>query len=210
MSLQLAARPGCTLVCGVSGSGKTTFALRWLAARKDLTCRFLFQEPKRDLSERLKLPDAETAEELECAVEDGWVIFHPGIMFSGDWPAALAWFSEWSYAKAASLPGRKILMVDEVWKYCSPHAIPRGLSKWIQDGRSFGCETVFATQTPNKLHASITNEATELVAFRLQGKPALDCVTALGVDREEVASLPPGSFVARNCETGAERRARLW
>ena len=208
--LQLAARPGCTVVAGVSGSGKTTFALRYLVARPDFTVRFLFQEPKRDFTERLKLPDAETQGELDMAVEDGFCIFHPGTMFAGDWNAALEWFTEWSYGVASQLPGRKILMVDEMWKHCSPHKVPRGILRWVNDGRSYGCETLFASTQPNKLNETLLNGATELVCFRLQGKNALASVEGLGMDEAELSALPPGAFAARNCETGGELRGRLW
>ena len=208
--LQLAARPGCTVVAGVSGSGKTTFALRYLVARPDFTARFLFQEPKRDFTERLKLPDAETLGELEMSLDDGFTIFHPGTMFAGDWKRALEWFTEWSYAIAAQMPGRKVLLVDEMWKYCSPNSIPTGLMKWVNDGRSYGCETVICTTQPNRVNETLLNGATEAVCFRLQGRNALASVEALGMDPEELANLSPGRFVARNCETGAELAGRLW
>jgi hypothetical protein len=208
--LQLAARPGCTVVAGVSGSGKTTFALRYLVARRDFTCRFLFQEPKRDFTQRLQLPDAETPEELALAVEDGFVIYHPAAMWQGDWNAGLEWFADWSYAQAAQMPGRKILLVDEMWKYCSPHKVPRGIMRWVNDGRSFGCETLFASTQPNKLNETLLNGATEIVSFSLRGRNALASVEGLGLDGDEVATLAPGAFVARNCETGGELRGRLW
>jgi hypothetical protein len=35
-------------------------------------------------------------------------------------------------------------------------------------------------------------------------------VEGLGLDGDEVATLAPGAFVARNCETGGELRGRLW
>lgn len=208
--LQLAARPGCLVTAGVSGSGKTTFDLRYLVARRDFTCRFLFQEPKRDFTERLGLPDAETPEELECAIEDGWVIFHPARMFPGDWPAALEWFSKWSYDKAATMPGRKVLKIDELWRYSSPQRLPMGVRQWINDGRSFGCETVFATSELNRLPETITNGATEIVSFLLRGRNSLQRAEDLGLDAETVRALPPGAFVARNQETGGELRGRLW
>ena len=208
--LQLASRPGCTIVAGVSGSGKTTFALRYLVARQDFTCRFLFQEPKRDFTERLKIPDAENEGELACAVEDGFVIFHPAQMFQGDWALGLEWFAQWSYQLAAQMPGRKILLVDEMWKYCSPQKVPRGVMQWVNDGRSYGCETLFASTQPNKLNETLLNGATEIVCFRLQGRNALASVEGLGLDAAEVSGLAPGSFVARNCETGGETRGRVF
>jgi len=211
VSLQLDAKPGCTLVLGESGSGKTSFALKYLVARADFTCRFLFCEPKRDFRERLLISDCETEADCEMAVEDGFVVYYPGTMFPGDWKAGLEWFSEWSYRIASGLPGRKVLMVDEAWKHITPYALPRGVALWTQDGRSFGCETIFCATRPNKLNEALINEATEAVSFRLQGDNALQTVRKeLGLDSDEVANLPLGSFVAVNCETGSELRGRLW
>ena len=65
-------------------------------------------------------------------------------------------------------------------------------------------------ELPNKLNEAITNEATELVCFRLRGRNALACVEELGVDPDEARELPPGAFVGLNCETGGELRGRLW
>lgn len=207
--LQINAEPGCTAVYGMSGTGKTVFACRWLAGRKDLACRFVFQEPKRDIIERWGLSDAGNEADLLCAVEDGFCIFWPGEMFAGDWNTALDWFCGWSYQIAATLPGRKILMVDEVWKYVSPHSIPKSLNLWIQDGRSFGCETLFATQQPNRINESIVGAATETVCFRLKGRNALKTVSDLGFDPDEIRHLPDGHFVAMG-ETGGELRGKLW
>ncbi len=207
--LQLDAKPGCTLAMGKSGSGKTTFALRYLVAG-DFTCRFLFESPKCDMHIKLGLDCAETLPELEMAIEDGFVIFNSSIMFPGDRVTAYDWFCRWSYDRAAQMPGRKILLTDEAWRACSPHSIPQALAEWVQDGRSFGMETMFATQRPNKLNGAILNEATELVCFRLQEHNALVTVSDLGAPTDEVSRLAPGMFVALNCETDSELRGRLW
>ena len=207
--LQIDAEPGCTAVYGMSGTGKTVFSCRWLVARRDLTCRFIFQEPKRDIVQRFGLTDASNEDELACAVEDGFCIYWPGEMFPGNWKGAMDWFCAWSYRQAAQLPGRKLLMIDEVWKYCSPNSIPHSLNLWIQDGRSFGCETLFATQQPNRINEAIVGAATETVCFRLKGRNALKTVDGLGFDPDEVAQLPKGHFVSMG-ETGEERRGRLW
>jgi hypothetical protein len=204
------ADPGCIVVPGKSGSGKTTFALRYLVAERDIACRFIFEGPKLDMSERMGLVCATSEAELEGAIDDGFCIFDSSQMFPGDRVAGAEWFFRWSYQRASEMPGRKLLLVDEVWKYCSPHAIPRPLSEWIQDGRKLGMETMFCTQTPNKLHDSIMNEATELVCFRLQGDKALEKIEGYGVEPDEVRNLPRGAFVALNLETGGELRGRLW
>lgn len=162
------------------------------------------------MSERTGLVCAETEEELEMAIEDGFCLFDSSRMFPGDRMAGAQWFFNWSYNAASNLPGRKLLVVDEVWKYCSPHSIPVSLGQWILDGRKLGCETMFATQQPNKLNETILNESTELVCFRLQGSNALAKIAEHGIEPEEVKNLQRGAFVALNCETGGELRGRLW
>lgn len=102
------------------------------------------------------------------------------------------------------------MLVDEVWKYCSPTAIPQELANCIQTGRIRNLEMMFATQRPNRLNETITNEVTELVCFRLQGVNALKRVADLGAPLEEVVALAPGAFVAVNVDTGGELRGRVF
>lgn len=210
MSLDFSARRACTLVCGVSGSGKTTFALRYLVNARDLAVRFVW-DADGQISTRLGVPAAQTAEELSLALEEGWVVFNPDVLFPGRHAEGFAWFAAWSYAAAERTPGRKLFLVDEVWRYCSNLSIPQSLAECIQTGRVRGLDCMFATQRPNKLNESITNETTELVAFRLQGKNALGLVSDLGGDAGAVAALPPGSFLAWNVEMrGAPLSGRVF
>jgi len=139
--LQLQNRRSVTLICGVSGSGKSTFALRYLVNVQDVACRFLF-DPDGEVSSRLRLPPAATAAELEADLDSGWVVFDPHAMFPGDLASAFRFFCEWSYTVAGRGQGRKILLVDEVWKYCSPLNIPQELALCIQTGRKRGLELV--------------------------------------------------------------------
>lgn len=185
------------------------FALKYLVADANFTCRFLF-DLEGEFSNRLQLSAAETLEELNFAVEDGFVIFDPHTLFPGNLSGAFEWFCEWVFATASRLPGRKIFLTDEAWKYCSPRKIPFALSNCIQTGRKRGLEMFFATQRPNKLNEAILNETTELVCFRLQGNNGLDCLADLGVSAEEIANLPLGAFVSRNVRSGAEIRGKVF
>jgi DNA helicase HerA-like ATPase len=207
--LQLDAESEVILCAGSSGSGKSTFALRLLVADRDLTCRFIF-DPEGEFSKRLQLPAVENLEEWLGALDDGFVIFDPHTMFPGKMVEAFNWFCFQLFQCASFLPGRKIGYTSEAWKYCSPHSIPENLANCIQTGRKRGLSMLFDTQRPNRLNESITNEVTELVAFRLQGKRALERVEELGADPSEVASLAPGQFVAVNCKRGGELRGALW
>jgi hypothetical protein len=210
MPLQYDAKITCTLVTGKSGSGKTTFALRYLVSERNFTTRFIF-DYRGEFSARLKLPPAETVEELPCAAEEGFCIFAPGTMFPGRLPEAFAFFCKWAFDYSFHLPGRKLLLIDEVWKYCSPHKIPTELAEVIQEGRKHGLETMFMTQRPHMVNGVITNEVTELVCFKLAEPAALERIEFFGVDIAEIQALPKGTFVAVNVDDdGAELRGALW
>jgi DNA helicase HerA-like ATPase len=203
------ARRACTLLAGQSGSGKTTFALRYLVRARDLVARFIFDPQDAQYQSRLGLPAAESVGECEASLADGWTVFDPNALFPGRHSDAFAWFCAWAFEAAARGPGRKVLLVDEVWRYCSPNAIPPALATVIQTGRVRGLDVMFATQRPNRLNEAITNEVSELVCFRTQGFNALRVLTDLGAP-QEVDSLPPGQFVALNCQTGGQLRGRVF
>lgn len=80
--MDFGARRACTLVAGVSGSGKTTFCLRYLVHDRSLGLRLVW-DADGQLASRLGLPAATTAQELSMAVEDGWVVYDPNVMFPG-------------------------------------------------------------------------------------------------------------------------------
>lgn len=197
-----------TLVVGQSGSGKTTFCLRYLVNQPDLVARFLWDSDGQ-LSDRLGIPAAETEEELELSLADGWSIYDPTTGFPGRLAEAFEWWCGWLYQAAARGPGPKVILVDEVWRYCSPHSIPATLAEIVQAGRVRGISSMFATQRPNRINEAITNEATELVCFRLQGARALKTVEELG-GPPGVESLPPGSWVSRDLRLGGQLQGRLW
>lgn len=209
MSLQLDARRACTLLTGKSGSGKSTFALRYLLNAPSLAARFLF-DPEGEFAQRLRISAASEARDLEADLGTGWVIFDPHTMFPGDTAAAFRFFCDWTFTVCSRGGGRKVLLVDEVWKYCSPQSLPAELALCIQTGRKRGLDCMFATQRPNRLNGSLLGEATEAVSFRLQEESALATVANLGLSASEVSALPPGSFRAVNCDTGGTLAGKVF
>ena len=200
--------PCSTLLCGMTGSGKTTFALRYLL-NVPAACRFVFDDLGQ-VAARLRVSQAATAAELEAALATRWVVFNPHRMFPGDAAAAFRYFCHWSFEASRRGPGKKVFLADEVWRWCSPQAIPRELAALSQMGRAENLELVVATQLPHKIHASITGQSTEWVCFRLQESLALAKVRELGADPAAVEGLPPGSFAAWNRMSGARLDGRLF
>jgi hypothetical protein len=180
----------------MTGSGKTGFAMRYMA-NSNCACRFVFDD-QGQVSARWKLPHASTATELESALESRWVVYNPHRMFPGDVAAAFRFFCHWVFEVSKRGPGKKIVLLDEVWQWCSPHAIPRELATIAQMGRVENLELLTATQLPHKLHASLTGQSTELVCFRLDEPLALARIQELGLSAAEIANLPLGKFIAIN------------
>lgn len=205
-----------TIVAGVSSSGKSTFALRYLVNAK-LTARFLFDpdagefNPRLgEFADRLKLPPARDVYELGLALCDGWVPYDPHHFFPGRPEVGFQFFCEWAFEKCGEIPGEKVLVVDEAWQYCSPQSIPQELANVARTGRKVGLRLMIITQEPNRLNASLINAASEVVCFRLQSDPALNTVKRdWQMDPEEIKALAPLHFVARNMDTGGELRGRI-
>lgn len=207
MALQLENRRAVTLVAGVSGSGKSTFALRYLV-NAPVDYRFAF-DADGEFAHRLRVTPARTGGDLDTALCRGWVVFDPHTLFPGRIEQGFAFFCDWCYSVSARLPGRKVMVVDEVWRYCNPYAIPAELATVVQTGRKAGLGLMVNTQRPQKLNGAILNEVSEVVSFRVQFERSLDVLADYGLDRAELAELPALSYVARNCDSGGELRGAI-
>jgi len=192
----------------MTGSGKTTFAIRYLL-NADFSCAFLFDDLGR-FATRLKARPAYTERELELALPTRWVIFNPHRAFPGRTRDAFRYFSKWAYAASKRGDGKKLFVVDELWQWCTDDAIPVELAMLSQCGREENIELVTCTQRPELVNASITGACTELICFRLDEPDALRTVKKLGADPESVSRLPLGEFVARNRLSGGLLRAKIF
>jgi hypothetical protein len=183
-----------TLVCGQSGSGKTTFALRYLVNCK-AAVRFVW-DADGQLADRLGLPAATTADECEMSLASGWVVFSPSLS-GGEHQAPFEWFCGWAWNAAGRVRGRKVLLVDEVWRYCTSHVIPRPLAECVLTGRVRELDAFFCTQHPNRINASLTGETTEAVAFALNLPLQIAPLEAFGHRPDEIRGLKKGEWISR-------------
>jgi DNA helicase HerA-like ATPase len=197
-----------TLVVGMTGSGKTTFTIRYLL-NVTCACRFLFDDGGR-FSRRLRVTPACTARQVEEALPTRWVIFNPVQMFPDDYAAGFAWFCQWVFDCAGRGPGLKVLVVDELWQWADSRTIPRTLRLCTQAGRERGVQLLTGTQEPQRVNSSIVGQAAELVCFRLQEPKAWNCIKELGADPEQVGALPLGSFVSWNRLSGGKLAGKVF
>jgi DNA helicase HerA-like ATPase len=196
-----------TLVCGASGTGKTTFALRY-AERCDADLVFGF-DPDLELSQRFGVAPCRTAFELELGTRRGLCMFDPAVIFPGDTPRAFGFWSEYVFEMGQRMPGRKLVFVDELQNYAPSSSIPRGLAQILETGRRRDMEAILLTNRPNAIHPVVWQQCTEVVAFNCPGHTARERLTEQGFDADEVAALPPLHWISR-CVTGpGEMRGKL-
>ena len=189
--------PALTLVVGATGTGKTTWALRYLLNRPDVAVRFIFDWDGQ-VAARLGLPRCGTETQCRAALADRWVCFHPDTKFPGDHKAGFRWFCWWAYHISRGGPGKKLFMVDEVWQFQDNWTIPKELALICQTGRAENIELVAVTQMPHRINSSVTGQTTELICFLLDEPKALEAVQSLRADAATVQSLLPGQWVSYN------------
>ena len=213
--MNLGTKRSVTVIAGLSGYGKNTFALRYLV-NAELSARFIFDpDPGEgnpdvgEFSDRLQLQPTVTPYELSLHLVRGWVVFDPHALFTGKPAEALNFFCDWAYEKSLALPGEKALVVDEVWKYCNSQTIPAGVRNVALSGRKPRLQLYVLTQEPNKLNSTFQGAMSECVCFRLQGEKQLRFAADFGFNPDEVANLDPLHFVARNLDTRGELRGKI-
>jgi hypothetical protein len=196
-----------TLVAGASQTGKTTFALRYLLNTK-ADYVFMFDHDG-EFSRRLHYPAADSAAALAHQLTWGWVDYDPSEMFPGQTAAALAFYCEWVWEVCRSLPGRKVLFVDELTRWTSPHSITPSLSTIVENGRKRGVQLMFTSNRPATTNSAILGQLTELVAFQLPDIRLGDWLSSYGFDFESVRRLPKFHFQAVNLDTWGRLSGRL-
>jgi len=207
----LAHKPHKVLVVGASGTGKTTFFLRYLANVR-ARWRFVF-DGEGELAARLGIRPACWPDDMAAdLIRTGWCIYDPAEQFPGRTSDAFAYFAGWTFTMAGRLPGRKILAADELQKLTTPWpaGLPPELATVMETGRRHGLDCAFVSQAPNLLHNRIRNQITELVCFQLIDPRAVEWVALAGLDADRVRALRPGQWVARNLRSGATAAGRVF
>lgn len=221
VSLQLANSNLVIVVAGRSGTGKSTVA-NLIVLNSGFSCVFIF-DPEGEYAGRFQRRACQTVAELNAAIATGWVIFDSTFLFPGSdiaeteqSQAAFKNFCEWVWTKAPAINGQKILVADEIWKFCTPNFIPLSLRAIVQNGRKRGIGLLATSQKPNKMNETIIGEATEFIGFRLEGRNLLKCLEE-NMETFPVADLSSLLYVekvkahciAQNRISGVQRRYEL-
>jgi hypothetical protein len=206
-------------VFGMTGSGKTTFVNAYLLNEPAAACRFVFDDWNR-MWPRLKGRPCYTQADLEASLETRWSFFQPSRLLGAgafnDTKQAFRWWCRWVFHCAGRGPGKKMVVVPEIWRHCNDDAIPQELAALAQAGRELNVELILDTQRPEMLNASIVGALTEVVCFRLMSSDALRAMERMFADsgivcgRQTVAALPLGSYLAWNRLSGGSLSGRMF
>jgi len=209
--------PRNTTVCGMTGSGKTTFVIR-LLLNANSVCGFVYDEEERT-APRLGLTPCYTLNQCEAALASRLVVFSPRRMFlpqPGDRDLAapvkrgFRWFCSWIFEVCQRAPGEKIVSLPEIWKYCTDESIPVEFAMLMQQGRELGCHIVCDTSRPELVNGSVIGATTELVCFKMIEPDALNTLRKLRADVALVENQNLGEFIAYNRLTGGVLRGKLF
>jgi hypothetical protein len=209
--------PCVTLVFGRAGSGKTTFAFRYLVNaaweqecnQNPSACTFIF-DWKLEASQRLGIAACGSLAQCEAAIKNRWVVFNPAIMFQARQRDAFRWFCTWVFEVSRRGPGKKIIYVDELWRFADAQSLPIELETIARMGRSENLELLSSTQHPRDYHRDIRAEVTEWVCFSMDEPGELDAVRHYFREVDKIVSLPRGSFIGYNRESGAQMAGKLF
>lgn len=183
--------------CGASGLGKTT---RLCTMAREREPQFIFAfDFKGQLAEQLGGTWIHQRGQL------GEQIAHGGAFYSGRDCPGLDGFEAFclaAYELARVLPGRKVLLVDELQNYCGTHAsaLPPSLALVIKEGRHFNLGFGFTCQTLNEIHNTIRAQLTTVCAFRHQGERATQFLESIGYDARDLVSLERGQYLEKELD----------
>lgn len=199
--LQLENKRCVTMVCGASGTGKTSFTIRYLLNRQNVSARFFF-DWRHEYTQRLNIPLASTGPELDNSISCGWTLFDPVHCFGGRTLDAFRFFCDYVYQCSQQLEGKKIVVIDELQRFCSSHSIPDELALVVETGRSYGIEVFINAQRPNAINEVVTGQLTEVVAFSTPAPRALEWLECnAGLNPDEIFRQQPLCFTSRNIDS---------
>jgi hypothetical protein len=195
---------------GTSGIGKTTHFLETLKHTLKQKIHgvkrstiFIYDHKDREFSKKLSKTVVTTQAQLEeAAARGGYVLFDPSAMFPGNKVKGFDFLCAWLYAVADAIPGRKILVTDELQIVTDVDNDPDSLILCMDDARTYRVDCMFIAQGANAIHNRIKNQLTELFVFRQAEENAIKFLRSLGFDENSVRALKPGEWLWKNCNTG--------
>lgn len=200
------------LTCGKSGTGKSTYNLRYLiASHHD---RVFIYDHQGEYCERLHLLPVYDFHSLrERTKTERLLAFDYSKNYSGEMEQCFDLFCDevFSMCKNHLEPqGVECLFVcDEVQKVTTTSDCPKPLKNIVQTGRRFNLDTALMSQQPNRIHNELREQVTELVMFNLIDENSLKFVKKMGLDEMPIMKLPELHYIWYDLKRGTTRNSSI-
>lgn len=216
--MQVHHKPTKILIGGKSGSGKTTYLIRYV--QNSSFGRYWIFDHKHEFQNRLGLTTCYSLEEIGEKFAEGKeprLSYHHSQEFPGDVESAFQAFCELAYELCKSLEsekdgsaGNSLFVCDEINRFTSATDLGFGFKQLIEDGRLQGLDLVATSHAANQISNRLRLQLTEIVALETHDVRPLMFLKESGFDPDEVANLVTGEFICKNCDTEEFTRGKLF
>ena len=209
--MQINHKPTKILILGRSGSGKTTYLLRYVDSAPQQYI-FIFDH-KLEFLERMGIQPYYTVGECAEALKrkETTISYCYAEEFEGEVETAFEFYCEWVYEVSKVIPGTKLIVIDEVNRFTQTWETGYSAFKTlIQDGRLQGLDLISTSHGANEISTKLRNQLTEIVALHSVDRRSVKFLEENNFDPDEVMSLEVGQFVALETDTGTFHRGHLF
>lgn len=215
--MQVHHKPVKILIGGKSGSGKTTYLIRYV--RNSSFRRYFIFDHKSEFENRMGIEPCYEIEEAgkKLAAGEKHISYHYSDEYPGDVETAFQMFCEWSYEVCKAMEqsgdgkaGNSLFVCDEVNRFTTPSELGFGFKQLVEDGRLQGLDLVATSHAANQISNRLRLQLSEIVALKTSDERPLAFLEDSGFDPEEVSRLNRGAYIVKNMDTEVFTRGKLF
>lgn len=215
--MQIHHKPTKILIVGKSGSGKSTYQLRYVK-NSNFTRYFIFDH-KLEFAERLGVAPVFSLDDLTEKLKAGekYLSYHHSDEYPGDGEGAFQDFCDYCYEISKAIEstgngsaGNSLFICDEVNRFTSTSDLGDGFKVLIEDGRLQGLDFIGTSHAANQISNRLRLQLSEIVALKTVDSRPLNFLEESGFDPEEVKALPVGTYICKDCDHDVFHRGKLF